>query len=59
MTKNTKKFELPEQGFVFWPVGTGNSTTIMVDDETVMQVDLHHMSASDSAIGANERIRVG
>ena len=47
MTKDNKRIELPEQGFIFWPVGTGDSTTIAVDDETVLQVDLHHMSAAD------------
>jgi hypothetical protein len=38
---------LPEQGFVFWPVGTGDSTTIAVDAETMIQLDLHHLGASD------------
>lgn len=47
MTKDNKQIELPEQGFIFWPVGTGDSTTIAVDDETVLQVDLHHVSAAD------------
>lgn len=41
-------FELPTKGFVFWPVGTGDSTTIVVDkDEAVMQVDLHHLSSAN------------
>ncbi len=39
--------ELPEQGFIFWPVGTGDSTTIVVDDSTVIQVDLHNTEKSD------------
>jgi hypothetical protein len=39
---------LPEQGVVFWPVGTGDSTTIVVDDRHVVQVDLHDMAAADS-----------
>lgn len=47
MTKHKTQLELPEIGFVFWPVGTGDSTTIVADDETIVQVDLHHMSASD------------
>ncbi|MDV7357680.1 hypothetical protein ACH47B_22765 [Rhodococcus sp. NPDC019627] len=33
--------ELPDRGAVFWPVGTGDSSTIVLDDEIVMQVDLH------------------
>lgn len=39
-------FTLPDLGFVFWPVGSGDSTTIVVDDEHVMQVDLRQMEAS-------------
>jgi beta-lactamase superfamily II metal-dependent hydrolase len=39
--------QLPTQGVVFWPVGTGDSTTVVVDDEHVLQVDLHHMAAAD------------
>jgi beta-lactamase superfamily II metal-dependent hydrolase len=39
--------ELPRQGLVFWPVGTGDSTTIVLDDEHVVQVDLHDMAMAD------------
>lgn len=39
--------DFPEQGVVFLPVGTGDSTTIVIDDEHVMQVDLHHMADGD------------
>lgn len=39
--------QLPSQGFVFWPVGTGDSTTIVVDDEHVIQVDIHDMDLAD------------
>ncbi|MEM0925421.1 MAG: hypothetical protein AAGJ83_05235 [Planctomycetota bacterium] len=39
--------ELPDKGFVFWPVGTGDSSTICVNDEVVMQIDLHHLDAAD------------
>lgn len=35
--------ELPKQGFVFWNVGTGDSTTIAITNGVVMQVDLRHM----------------
>ena len=39
---------LPDKGFVFWPVGTGDSSTIVIKkDEIVMQLDLHHLSKSD------------
>jgi beta-lactamase superfamily II metal-dependent hydrolase len=40
-------FTLPTKGIVFWPVGTGDSTTICVDAETTMQIDLHHLAAAD------------
>lgn len=38
---------LPNKGFVFWPVGTGDSTTIVINEDVVLQVDLHHMSKAD------------
>jgi beta-lactamase superfamily II metal-dependent hydrolase len=38
---------LPAQGLVFWPVGTGDSTTIVIDAEHVVQVDLHDMAMAD------------
>ena len=31
-------FDLPARGLVFWPVGNGDSTTIVVDSETYLQV---------------------
>jgi hypothetical protein len=34
---------------MFWPVGTGDSTTIVVDDGHVVQVDLHDMAKADDA----------
>ena len=37
----------PQKGYIFWPVGNGDSTTIVVDDETIIQVDLNHLSESD------------
>lgn len=46
-TRASNLDQLPDAGFVFWPVGTGDSTTIVVDEETVMQVDLHHLGESD------------
>ncbi len=39
-------FTLPDQGFVFWPVGSGDSTTIVINDGHVMQVDLRQMEVS-------------
>ncbi|MBX3091597.1 MAG: hypothetical protein KF801_03705 [Cryobacterium sp.] len=40
--------QFPSRGAVFWPVGTGDSTTIVIDDDTVMQIDLHDMVKADS-----------
>lgn len=37
----------PQRGIMFWPVGTGDSTTIVVDEEHVVQVDLHDMAKAD------------
>ena len=37
-----------KRGVVFWPVGTGDSTTVVVDDNIVMQVDLNDMVKADS-----------
>ena len=39
-------FELPDQGFVFWPVGSGDSTTIVVDKDQVVQVDIRQLASS-------------
>ena len=45
--------DLPTLGAVFWPVGTGDSTTLVVPvgdgvgDEIVVQIDLHDMAKAD------------
>jgi beta-lactamase superfamily II metal-dependent hydrolase len=38
---------LTDRGVVFWPVGTGDSTTIVVDEDIVVQVDLRDMAKAD------------
>lgn len=43
----TASENLPDRGAVFWPVGTGDSTTVVVDDDSVLQVDLHDMAKAD------------
>lgn len=35
-------WELPERGVVFWPVGNGDAVTVALDDDTVIQIDVHH-----------------
>jgi beta-lactamase superfamily II metal-dependent hydrolase len=37
----------PERGAVFWPVGTGDSTTVVISDEIVLQIDLHDLALAD------------
>jgi len=39
--------QLPDRGIIFWPVGSGDSTTIVLDDRHVVQVDLHDMAMAD------------
>ncbi|SCG58199.1 hypothetical protein GA0070609_3425 [Micromonospora echinaurantiaca] len=39
--------ELPDLGVVFWPVGTGDSSTVVVTDEVLMQVDLNDRAKAD------------
>ena len=38
----------PRRGFIFWPVGTGDSTTIVVDQKegVILQIDLRHMECA-------------
>ena len=40
-------FKAPGCGFIFWPVGTGDSTTIRVDKDHTLQVDIRHTAAAD------------
>jgi hypothetical protein len=40
-------FKKPQ--FIFWPVGTGDSTSIVIKDGVVLQVDLRDLSKSDDA----------
>lgn len=37
-----------KKGFLFWPVGCGDSTTIVVDPKTIVQVDIRHLAACDA-----------
>ncbi|MFB4304385.1 hypothetical protein [Actinomadura sp. NTSP31] len=39
--------DLSDMGVVFWPVGTGDSTTIVVSENVVVQVDLHDLAKAD------------
>ncbi len=41
-------FKLPKQGLVFWPVANGDSTTIVIDSKTHLQVDLNHLKKSEN-----------
>ena len=37
----------PARGFIFWPVGTGESTTVRVSETVYLQVDMRHMAKSE------------
>src|SRR5712692_9743922 len=40
--------DIEEKCVIFWPVGTGDSTTlVLIPGEVVMQIDLHHMAKAD------------
>ena len=39
-------WELPDRGIVFWPVGKADSVTIVIDSETVIQVDVFQPDAA-------------
>jgi hypothetical protein len=41
------EFELPNRGIVFWAVGVGDSTTVVVGEEAILQIDLHHLEAAE------------
>lgn len=43
----SEDFTPPERGLILWPVGTGDSTTVVVDDERWVQIDLHQLAASE------------
>jgi len=43
-------------GFVFWPVGCGDSTTILVEQGVVMQVDLNHLECSEEEGDPHARV---
>src|SRR6266540_5316413 len=37
----------PNRGYIFWPVGNGDSTTIVVDAKTIVQLDINHLESAD------------
>jgi hypothetical protein len=41
-------FEPPKRGLVLWPVGAGDSITAVIDKDTVVQIDLHHVKDAES-----------
>lgn len=42
--------EFPAHALIFWPVGCGDSTTIVVDrdSDVIVQIDLHHVGDSEN-----------
>lgn len=47
MGNSNDGFALPVQGYVQWPVGTGDSTTVCMAEDMVMQVDIHHLGLAE------------
>lgn len=47
MANIDKNFALPVQGYVQWPVGTGDSTTVCMAEDVIMQIDIHHLGLSE------------
>jgi hypothetical protein len=43
------EFQLPnKKGVIFWPVGTGDSTTLVLQPGKIaMQIDLRHLEKAD------------
>lgn len=38
---------LPDRGIVFTPVGCGDSITVAIDADTIIQIDIHHVGDSE------------
>ena len=49
-------FTPPDCGLILWPVGTGDSTTVVVDEGRWVQIDLHQLAASED--DDNDRVPV-
>lgn len=47
---------LAHRSFIFWPVGCGDTTTVVINDSVVMQIDLNDGAIAES--DENERIPV-
>lgn len=41
------KWQLPDSGVVFWPVGNGDAVSVVIDPQTVLQVDINHRAVAD------------
>lgn len=52
----SEDFIPPEIGLILWPVGTGDSTTVIVDSGRWVQIDLHHLAAAED--DQDERVPV-
>jgi beta-lactamase superfamily II metal-dependent hydrolase len=51
-----EEFEPPDRGLIVWPVGTGDSITLVIDEDTVVQLDLHHLKDAESKDDARAAI---
>ena len=43
----TSSWDLPEQGIAVWPVGNGDSITVAVDLDNVIQIDINHRQEAE------------
>lgn len=53
-------WDLPERGVVYWPVANGDAVTVVIDPETLLQVDLNHRESfkddSSPSVPAADRL---
>jgi beta-lactamase superfamily II metal-dependent hydrolase len=42
-----RNWDLPKRGVAYWPVGNGDSITIGVDKDTVIQIDINHVQDAE------------
>ncbi len=38
----------PPKSVLFWPVGNGDSTSIVIDDKTIVQIDIRQAAEAEN-----------
>lgn len=46
--------QLPDRGLVYWPVGNGDSTTVTLGEDVVLQVDLNDQTLEEDENGGDD-----